>query len=229
MVHYLVVFWQRKINPNLSSLMATISIGGLAFCVLILFVVAKLSNEVLEKEAFAFDKFFLLWLHQFANPTRDQIMLKITQLGNPSFVIMVVITTLILLWRKHYYQEAKIFILACLGALILTTGMKLFFAKPRPQLWKHLISETSFSFPSGHALGSVVLYGLIAYLLSNYYPKFSGLIYSFATTTILLIGLSRIYLGVHWPTDILAGYGVGFLWLTLCVTLLKLQKYSRQN
>jgi undecaprenyl-diphosphatase len=226
MIHFLLTFWQQKINPHISSLIATISVGGLALCLFILFVVAKLSDEVLEKEFFTFDKSFLLWLHQFANPTLDLIMLKITQLGNPSFVIILVVITLGLLYWKHCYQEAKIFLLASLGALILTTQMKLFFSKPRPQLWTHLIKETSFSFPSGHAIGSVVLYGLIAYLLSNYYPKFSGLIYFFAVMTIILIGLSRLYLGVHWPTDIIAGYGVGFLWLMFCITLFKLRKYS---
>jgi membrane-associated phospholipid phosphatase len=223
MIRYFVFCWQRHINPPLSSLIATIGMGGLTLCLFILFIVAKLSNEVLEKKAFTFDKSFLLGLHQFANPTLDQIMLKITQLGNPTVVIIVTVITLILLWAKQYYQEAKFFLLACLGAWILTTGMKLFFAKPRPLLWTHLISESSFSFPSGHALGSMVLYGFIAYLLSSHYPKFSQFIYGCTAMIISLIGLSRLYLGVHWPTDIIAGYGVGFLWLMVCLTLLKLQ------
>jgi undecaprenyl-diphosphatase len=229
MIRYLVTFWRQKINPHVSYLITTVGIGGLTLCLFILFIVAKLSDEVLEKEAFTFDKSFLLWLHQFSHPTLDQIMLKITQLGNPNVVIIVTVITLILLVWKCYYQEAKFFLLTCLGSGILTTSMKLFFAKSRPQLWTHLISETSFSFPSGHALGSVVLYGFITYLLSNFYPKFSQLIYFLGLIIVLLIGLSRLYLGVHWPTDIMAGYGVGFLWLMLCITLLKLQKFSRQN
>jgi len=225
MIRYLVSWWQQKINFRSSSLIGIIGIcGGLALCLFILFIVAKLSNEVLEKEAFAFDKSFLLWLHQFANPTLDQMMLKITQLGNPNVVTVIALVTLSLLWLKHYYQEAKVFILACLGALILTTEMKLFFAKLRPQLWTSLISETSFSFPSGHALGSVVLYGFIAYLLSCFYPKLSQLIYFLCLIIVVLIGFTRLYLGVHWPTDIIAGYGVGFLWLTLCIAILRLQK-----
>jgi membrane-associated phospholipid phosphatase len=227
MIRYLVTFWRQKINPHVSYLITTVGIGGLTLCLFILFIVAKLSDEVLEKEAFTFDKSFLLWLHQFSNPTLDQIMLKITQLGNPNVVIIVATLTLCLLIWKQYYQEAKFFLFACLGASILTTGMKLFFAKPRPQLWTHLISETSFSFPSGHALGSIVLYGFITYLLRYFYPKFSQVIYFLGLIIIVLIGLSRLYLGVHWPTDIMAGYGVGFLWLMLSITLLKLKKYPR--
>jgi undecaprenyl-diphosphatase len=226
MIRYLVTLWRQKINPHISSLIASIGIGGLALCLLILLIVAQLADEVLEKEAFAFDKSILLWLHQFSHPILDQFMLTITQLGNLNIVIVVTVITLNLLLWKRYYQEAKIFLLACVGAWILTTGMKLFFAKSRPQLWPLLISENSFSFPSGHALGSVVLYGFIAYLLSSFYPKFSRLIFCLVLIIIILIGFSRLYLGVHWPTDIIAGYGVGFLWLMFCITILRLQKYS---
>ena len=86
-----------------------------------------------------------------------------------------------------------------------------------------LIPETSFSFPSGHALGGFVMYGFLAYLLSAHFPKFSKLIYTLAVFAIAIIGLSRMYIGVHWPTDIIAGYGVGYIWLMLCIIMLKLQ------
>ncbi|MEM8778236.1 MAG: phosphatase PAP2 family protein [Cyanobacteria bacterium P01_G01_bin.49] len=229
MIRYFVNVWKRYINPHLFSLIATVGVGGLVLCLLLSFLIVQLSEEVLEKEAFAFDKSFLLWLYQFANPTLDQIMISITQLGNTDVVIIVAVITFSLLWRKHYHQEAKLFLLACLGTLIISTGMKVFFAKPRPQLWTHLITTSSFSFPSGHALVSIVLYGFIAYLVSSHYPKFSRLIYYFAAIIISLIGLSRLYLGVHWPTDIIAGYSVGFLWLMFCIVLLKLQNINRNS
>ncbi|MBR8840128.1 MAG: phosphatase PAP2 family protein [Stigonema ocellatum SAG 48.90 = DSM 106950] len=217
-------FWLRRVNPRLASLIATIGVVGLAICLIILFVLAKLAGEVLEGEAFAFDTSFLLWLHQFANPNLDNVMLTITHLGDPNIVVIVVGVTLGTLWWRHYREEAKIFVLACLGALILNTGLKLAFGKVRPQLWHQLISETSFSFPSGHALGSLVLYGFLAYALAIHYPKQAKFIYSFAVVLIAAIGVSRLYLGVHWPTDIIAGYGVGCLWLMMCITMLKLQK-----
>ncbi|MEH1962905.1 MAG: phosphatase PAP2 family protein [Nostoc sp.] len=217
-------FWLRHIHPRLAPLIATVGIVGLASCLLILFVLAKLAEEVLEREAFAFDTTFLLWLHQFANPNLDNFMLLITNLGNPSTVVIVAGVTVLLLWWRRYREEAKVFVIACLGGLILNTGLKLFFSKPRPELWHRLISETSFSFPSGHALGSMVLYGFIAYELATHYPHFAKVIYSLTVILIAAIGISRLYLGVHWPTDIIAGYGVGFLWLMICITMLKLQK-----
>ncbi len=70
----------------------------------------------------------------------------------------------------------------------------------------------------------MVLYGFLAYLLGNYFPQYARVFYLIAAILIAAIGLSRLYLGVHWPTDIIAGYGVGFLWVTFCITMLKLQK-----
>nr|WP_242054985.1 phosphatase PAP2 family protein [Nostoc flagelliforme] len=96
-------------------------------------------------------------------------MLFITNLGNPNTVVVVAGITLLLLSWRRYREEAKLFVLACLGALILNTGLKLFFSKPRPELWHRLITEKSFSFPSGHALGSMVLYGFIAYEVATHY------------------------------------------------------------
>ncbi|MBW4622324.1 MAG: phosphatase PAP2 family protein [Cyanosarcina radialis HA8281-LM2] len=226
MIRKISAFWLERIHPRLAPLIATIGTVGLAICLLIILGLAWLFQEVLEREAFAFDTSWLLWLHQFANPSLDIVMLTITRLGNPEVVVIVVIATLVILWRR-YRQEAKIFAIACLGALILNTELKLVFEKIRPQLWTAPISERSYSFPSGHALGSLVLYGFIAYLLATNYSQFSYLIYSLAGILIAAIGLSRLYLGVHWPTDIIAGYGVGFLWLIFCITMLELQKMRR--
>jgi membrane-associated phospholipid phosphatase len=199
---------------------------GLFSCLGLIGLIEKLVREVWEKEAFSFDTTFLLWIHQFANPVADQVMLAITQLGNPNVVIPIAIITLIFLWLDRHYSKAKFFALACLGGAILNAGLKLVFSKPRPALWQRLIVETSYSFPSGHALGSLVLYGAIAYLGTAYYPRFAGLIYGGAIALTVLIGFSRLYLGVHWPTDILAGYGIGALWLIICIGMLNLQRHK---
>ena len=138
------------------------------------------------------------------------------------------ITITILVWR-HYYSEAQIFIIDCLGGVVLSYGLKSVFGKARPALWKSAIEDLSFSYPSGHALGSTVLYGFIAYLVATRYPQFSLAIYTGVVCLIGAIGLSRLYLGVHWPTDIIGGYGIGFLWLRFCITMLKLQRIKKLN
>lgn len=167
-----------------------------------------------------FDANLLLGLHQWANPLLDQIMLSITRLGNPEVVVVVVIISLgYLLWQRQRWA-AMIQAIACTGALILNQGMKQIFARPRPELWTPLIHETSYGFPSGHALGTLVLYGFLAYLLAQRYPSRSLLIYGITAITVVLIGFSRLYLGVHYFSDVAAGFVVGFLWLMLCITLL---------
>jgi membrane-associated phospholipid phosphatase len=229
LVSQLANFWRQKLHRPLASLITTIGTVGLISCLLIIYLLAQITDEVLEREAFAFDRTVLLGIHQFANPTLDRLMLNITNLGNPHPVVAIVVISLaILLWRR-YYQEAKIFVIDCLGGVILSYGLKLVFSKPRPNLWQSAIEETSFSYPSGHALGSTILYGFLAYILATRYPRLAFLIYAGAVLIIGAIGLSRLYLGVHWPTDIIAGYSIGFLWVMFCTTMLKLQKLNSPN
>ena len=219
----LVHFWVRRVNPQLATLITAIGTIGLLSCLVTLLGLSWLFQEVLEKEAFGFDTAVPLEVHQWANPVLDQVMLSLTRLGDPEFVVVIIVVILGLLLWKRQRTEAKMLTIACLGALVLNQGLKLFFAKPRPQLWTPLIVETSFSFPSGHALGAVVLYGFLAYLLAVKHPKISHWIYSLTIILVIAIGISRLYLGVHWFTDIAAGYAVGFLWLMVCITMLRLQ------
>ena len=223
----LLEFWRNKIHLRITSLIATVGTVGIVSCLLIIYIVAQISDEVLDKEAFAFDKVILLWVHSFANPALDRLMHTITRLNDPDIVSVIAGVALILLIWKKCYPEAKIFVVDCAGGVILSYGLKSVFGKTRPDLWQSAIKEVSFSYPSGHALGSTVLYGFLAYLFATRFPQFAWLIYLVVVLLIGVIGLSRLYLGVHWPTDIIGGYGIGFLWLTFCITMLKLQKLKQ--
>jgi membrane-associated phospholipid phosphatase len=196
---------------------------------LILSIVAWLCTEVWEKEAFSFDRSLLLWIHQFANPQLDGLMLFITALGDPGTVITVFISTIVWLGMKRRYTDAIGFLIICTGGVLINQVMKLFFAKPRPELWTRLISETSFSFPSGHAVGSMVVYGFIGYILAREFPVYQRYIYAAASILIIAVGFSRLYLGVHYPTDIIAGYGVGILWLITCLKVKFSRPHSEDN
>ena len=224
LLHQLLDFWVKKINPKISSFVAFFGAFWLGACILTLYILANLSEEVLEKEAFAFDRSILLHIHELANPVLDTLMISITRIGDPRTVVPMTLVIFCFLWWQRYRLEAKFFALNAFGGAVLSYVLKLAFSKPRPQLWPQLISEKTFSYPSGHALGSMVLYGFLSYLLATLYPRYSRAFYSIATLLILAIGFSRLYLGVHWPTDIIAGYGIGFLWITVCIMLMRLQK-----
>ena len=225
----LITFWRNNVHQPITTLIATVGTVGLLTCLSIIFIVSQISDNVLDREAFGFDRTILLWIHSFANPVLDRVMYYFTRLNDPdtAFIVATVVVS-ILLW-KRFYAEARIFAIACFGGVILSYGLKSLFAKVRPNLWQSAIVDTSFSYPSGHALGSTILYGFTAYLLATHYPRFSRLIYTIAVLLIATIGFSRLYLGVHWPTDIVGGYGIGFLWLTVCVTMLKLNKMRLAN
>lgn len=213
--------WMQHIHPRLMSFVATVGLLWLGGCLLILLGLANLADEVLEQEAFHFDEAILLWINQFASPTLDGVMLMFTHLGNPSVVIPLTCVGFSWLWWCRQRTIAIVFAINCVGGAVLSTGLKLFFGKSRPTLWPQIITETTYSFPSGHALGSMVLYGFSAYLLARRFPRQNQLIYAGAVLLIGGIGLSRLYLGVHWPTDVLAGYGIGFLWISGCIALLR--------
>ena len=210
---------QRLHHIDRPFITAAISLTG---CFLLLLSLGWLCEEVLEKETFRWDTATLLGLHQWANPVLDTVMLSITRLGDPDFVVVIVAISLgWLLWQRQRLKAGTLLIV-CMGTLLLNQGMKLAFARPRPLLWQRLIEETSYGFPSGHALGSLVLYGFMGYVIADRYPRQARSIYSISVGLIALIGFSRLYLGVHYPTDILAGYAVGFLWLITCIFASKL-------
>ena len=219
--------WEKKVYPTLSSFIAFFGIAWLAVSILTIYILAELSDDVLAQESFAFDETILLHIHSIANPVLDRAMLFITSIGDPRIVVPLTGIVFVALLVKRHRLAATFFAIDAMGGAALSYFLKLAFSKPRPQLWTSAIEETTFSYPSGHALGSVVIYGFLSYVFARLYPRFAGAIYAFAAFMILSIGFSRLYLGVHWPTDILAGYGIGFLWITACISLLRLQ--SRED
>lgn len=145
----------------------------------------------------------------------------VTFLGNTTTVIA--ITGLAALYI-FYFQRSKVYalglIVTIVGASATSYIVKLLVDRARPGGLIPAIVETSPSFPSGHATLSLALYGFLAYFLCNkMYPKSTAVIITIATLVILAIGFSRLYLGVHFPTDVLAGYLFGGLWLLIGIKM----------
>jgi membrane-associated phospholipid phosphatase len=142
----------------------------------------------------------------------------LTQLGNPvALGIITAAMTLALAVRRHL-RLAGIWLFALAGTALINTGLKAWFQRERPLHDHGFVSEHSYSFPSGHASGSVVFYGMLAYLLLVLCPpRLHRPIVVAATAIVTLVGISRILLQVHYFSDVLAGYATGLAWLTLCV------------
>jgi undecaprenyl-diphosphatase len=133
------------------------------------------------------------------------------------------------IWLLYRGQrsEATILLIAAVGAIVLNNLLKIAFGRARPMLWERVVNVGQYSFPSGHAMISLVIFGISGYLLSSKFPQWRGWIISLTLVLVIGIGLSRLYLGVHWPTDIIAGYAAGVVWLVTCIFSLQVWQDRR--
>lgn len=145
------------------------------------------------------------------------IVANLTHLGDSiTLAIVAVVTVLILVW-KNQRLAASWFLLAASGSFIITAISKWLFSRARPEIVEQFASATSGSFPSGHTLRSAVIYALLAFLVARTRPNSSNkIIYFLAAAVIIMNGISRVYLGVHWPTDVIGAWLIAGFWLLLC-------------
>ncbi|MGC6767412.1 phosphatase PAP2 family protein [Enterococcus sp. LJL128] len=150
-------------------------------------------------------------------PALNQFFIWYTKLANPLTVAVLAVLTSGVLFLKKYYAEAIwLFANTAFAAGVLNPLVKLLFMRERPTL-EHLVIEHSSSFPSGHSTGSVLLYGTIILLLPLFIEKkmLCRILQVILGIIILFIGISRVYLGVHFPSDILGGFSFGLFWLLM--------------
>ncbi len=213
---------QRK--PFLVSLLDAIGRYNLILCLVILFPLIWLSQRIDTKNFPEFDNNFMLWLQNYINPIFTPFFQLFYIIGNTKFSATIVTISLAILIWKHYWKEATILAFGSLGVLLLVDDiLKPFLGRRRPNLRLVEVSGSK-SFPSGHATGNLFLYFYLSYLLSARFPKLTPYIYGTATIFLIIMGLSSIYVRAHWPTDIIAGYGIGYIWLTIALALLKLSE-----
>jgi undecaprenyl-diphosphatase len=213
----------KRSGIRLFLLCAVIALAdaGCAFLLLSL-LHARLADPALR----GFDLSAQAVVHGSESPALTVLMRGFTFIGSIEvFIPTLLAAVALLLWRGEREggqrlirkrQVAGVFALGVGGALLLNDSFKLYFHRARPAVPWAIGDEHTFSFPSGHSLFSMVLYGLIAYTLVSRRsrPLQRAATILFAACLVAGIGLSRIYLGMHWPTDVLAGYVTGATWLT---------------
>ena len=216
--------WGRA---HLLPLLLTIRAAGLLLAALALWLFSTIAEEILERESFTFDKEILLTLRKLQSPLLDQVMLGLTFLGDSFVLLMICLGLGIWLLYRGERSRATVLVIAAIGVVILNNLLKIFFGRARPILWERVVDVGQYSFPSGHAMISLVIFGMIGYLLTSKFPQWRGWIISLTIILVIGIGLSRLYLGVHWPTDILAGYAAGLVWLVACIFSLQIWEDRR--
>ena len=186
---------------------------------------AEFVDRVVEGDTRAFDETVLLALRDQKNPSYPigpawlQVMFRdITSLGGYALVVLISLAVIGYLLMDGKRGAAVWVLVSVGGGAVLSNLLKLAIERPRPGLVAHMVEVNTTSFPSGHATLAAVTYLTLGALLSRVEARRRAKIYvlTVAVALTFLIGISRIYLGVHWPTDVLAGWCVGAAWATLC-------------
>jgi undecaprenyl-diphosphatase len=209
----------KRDRDELWLLLGTLAL--LAFILLIL----NLAGEVLEGDTLEFDKRMLAGLRKADNPAQpigppwlEIAAFDITALGGPTVLGMTVMAVVGFLLLHGMYRNAAFVFLASVGGWLLNDLLKEVFARPRPEVVPHLRQVMSLSFPSGHALTSAAVYLTLGALLMRVAQNRTVRFYCMfiAMTATVLVGVTRVYLGVHYPTDVLAGWLIGTSWALFC-------------
>lgn len=172
---------------------------------------ASLAEELREGDGFFFDMPILVGLHKLATPSVDFFFVWMSKLGYQYGVIPLDAGIAAWLVWKRRYRDALFFALAVVGSLVVNMGAKNHFTRMRPELWASIAPEMSWSFPSGHAMGSMTLGTALALLA--WPTRARWWVLGGAGLFVLLVGMSRVYLGVHYPSDILAGWTAAMAWV----------------
>lgn len=198
-----------KVQLTQALIISIISLAGFAF----------LATMVTYDKIIRFDSIVISFIQGFEAPTLTVIMKLLTSIGSTVSIVPLSLLILLFLYKvlKHR-SELILFVAVMVGSNILFLLLKLYFHRARPDLHR-LIEVSGYSFPSGHATNACSLYGILTFLLWKHIRTRLGrtILIVLSVMMILAIGVSRIYLGVHYPSDILAGYFLSILWLTTAI------------
>ncbi|HEX7020757.1 MAG TPA: phosphatase PAP2 family protein [Gemmatimonadaceae bacterium] len=193
---------------------------------------AELARHVEAGSTKAFDVSVMQWIGRHQDPAVQAVMLEITTLGTSTVVAAIVLVAAMFLWLSRHKHSAFLLCVATLGGIVLNNLLKLGFDRPRPQVFAWGTRAVSSSFPSGHAMSAAIAYSTVAYLAARLQRNARSRVLTMvvAAVIVLLICLSRLYLGVHYPSDVIAGVTIGLAWAAFCMAVLEAtQLYARRN
>jgi undecaprenyl-diphosphatase len=177
--------------------------------------VGELVEDLRAGEVFFFDEPILHFAHDMARAGFDRFFLLASEVGYGGVILADCVLVLALVVRRRL-REGLFAALAMIGSVLLNVGAKHVFGRVRPSFWASIAPETSFSFPSGHAMGSITLAWVVVLLWWHLHKApwraWRWPVTVLAALFVLAVGLSRIYLGVHFPSDILAGWAAASVW-----------------
>ena len=207
----------RRLADRLTVAAAIWLAAGLAISAFVIWAFAELADGVVEGESRRFDRAGLLWIHAHSPEWLEGPMRFVTALGYYWVVLPLLIATVSAFYLKGWRLSAHLLLVSTVGGFLLTTVLKGVFGRARPEFFDTGYTASFYSFPSGHATVAVGFYGTLTLILAYRLSGFARwAVVACGVSLVLLIGFSRLYLGVHYPTDVLAGFLAAPLWV-ICV------------
>lgn len=196
-----------------------------------LWLFIEVTENVSDKESHAFDEYVLTSFREAGNLAEpvgpdwvEDVARDITALGSKTLLVLIVLSVAGFLFLKKHYGQGGLILAVSLAGLLLTMGLKMLFMRERPDAVPHLFSPAvTQSYPSGHTMMSAVIYLSLAAMLAYIQTSRRLKLYSMFVAMLItfLVGVSRVYLGVHYPTDVMAGWSVGLAWAAFCWILFR--------
>ncbi|HEV7993063.1 MAG TPA: phosphatase PAP2 family protein [Gemmatimonadaceae bacterium] len=229
---HLTLFWNlmfralRKVGSHAESFYTVVGIFlliGAAIAVAGTLAFAELGEHIRKGSTQQFDVAVLQWIGARHTPFLSSLMTEVTPLGTGAVVLVVVGVAAAFLWHTEHKHSARLLLASTAGGILLNNVLKLWFDRPRPTVFAWETHAASSSFPSGHAMSATVVYGTVAYLLARLQKhRWSrALTLTTAVVLIALICATRLYLGVHYPSDVLGGIVIGLAWAGFCMATLE--------
>ncbi len=205
---------------------------GAIFCVLLTLGFAWLAKGVFSDRFVAIDDGVITWLHGYWGPASNNFMLFFTTIGEVWVLGPLLVVAAYALTRYGRWIDAAGLLTAGVGEGLLNLLLKDIFERTRPSLFDGPLHLTTYSFPSGHAMGSIAIYGMLAFVGARLtkQPLLRYAIVFVAALIVFFVGLSRVFFGVHYPTDVIGGYLAGAIWLAITIlTVLAAEDHAKRR
>ncbi|MEO6877451.1 MAG: phosphatase PAP2 family protein [Gemmatimonadaceae bacterium] len=222
----------RRHVRNAYAVFGIFLVGGAAVAVACTWAFAKIAGNVRQGHTQQFDDAVMRWMAAHQSKPIEAVMVEVTSLGTGVVVGMIVLVAGMFLWLNHHKHSTILLIAATGGGIVLDNLLKIGFNRPRPQIFQWGTYAMSSSFPSGHAMSSVIVYGTVAYLAARLQQRLASRILTMLVAAFMIAAIcfSRLYLGVHYPSDVVAGVVIGLAWAGFCMAVLEAaQLYARFN
>jgi membrane-associated phospholipid phosphatase len=225
------LLWLRsRVTPGeYLGLHLTLGLLAAAGC---LWIFGSLARDVVSNDPLlSVDQTAATAIHELRTPTLTAFFLIVTALGSIEAIALVSLGGAVVFGAWRRWLLFGTWVIAAGGSVVLILLLKALFARPRPYFEHPLLLETYYSFPSGHAMEAVILYGMLAHfavLALRTWRTRAAVIFA-TSLLVLLIGFSRMYLGVHYLSDVVAGFAAGGVWLSTCITAMESVRRGKQR